>query len=100
MPLPRRHRLLPPRAIVDAIAIFAGKRTAGTLPDGVDARYLLGVASREYELLALDAEARYLRFRERYASIEGAIALKQVASYVGVTPEHLSRLRRRLGDSR
>jgi hypothetical protein len=26
-------------AIVDAIAIFSGKRTAGTLPDGVDARY-------------------------------------------------------------
>jgi hypothetical protein len=30
-------------AVVDAIAIFDGKRTAGTLPDGVDARYLLGI---------------------------------------------------------
>ena len=27
----------------DAIAIFSGKRTAGTIPDGVDARYLLGI---------------------------------------------------------
>jgi len=34
----------PRDAIVDAIAIFTGKRTAGTLPDGVDARYLLGIA--------------------------------------------------------
>jgi hypothetical protein len=30
-------------AVVDAIAIFDGKRTSGTLPDGVDARYLLGI---------------------------------------------------------
>ena len=33
----------PRDAIIDAIAIFSGKRTAGTLPDGVDARYLLGI---------------------------------------------------------
>jgi hypothetical protein len=32
-------------AIVDAIAIFSGKRTAATLPDGVDARYLLGIVA-------------------------------------------------------
>jgi hypothetical protein len=45
---PERHfrdaiACYPRDAIVDAIAIFAGKRTAGTLPDGVDARYLLGI---------------------------------------------------------
>jgi len=53
-------------------------------------------AAREYELLALDAEARYLVFRARYAGFEPKIPLRQVASYIGVTPEHLSRLRRRL----
>ena len=57
--------------------------------------YLLK-AQREYELLALDAEARYLAFRARFAKIEDQVSLKQVASYVGITPEHLSRLRRRL----
>jgi hypothetical protein len=30
-------------AIVDAIATFEGKRVANTLPDGADARYLLGI---------------------------------------------------------
>jgi len=30
-------------AVVEGIAIVEGKRRAGTLPDGVDARYLLGV---------------------------------------------------------
>jgi hypothetical protein len=55
-------------AIVDGIAIFDGKRRAGTLPDGADARYLLGIvrnvqSQRENEhvadaLLALRLEAR------------------------------------------
>jgi len=57
-------------------------------------------AQREYELLALDAEARYLAFRERFAALEDQIQLRQVASYVGITPEHLSRLRRRLARAR
>jgi CRP-like cAMP-binding protein len=57
-------------------------------------RLYLAKAAREFELLALDADARYSRFRERFAAIEGEIALRHVASYVGVTPEHLSRLRR------
>ena len=61
--------------------------------------YLLK-ARREYELLALDAEARYAAFRARFARLEDQIQLKQVASYIGVTPEHLSRLRRRLGETR
>jgi CRP-like cAMP-binding protein len=62
-------------------------------------RLYLAKAAREYELLALDAEARYLRFRALYAEREPMIALRHVASYVGITPEHLSRLRRRLGIS-
>jgi CRP-like cAMP-binding protein len=66
----------------------------------VTERLYLAKAAREYELLALDAEARYHRFRTLYAALEPAIALRHVASYVGVTPEHLSRLRRRLGIAR
>jgi CRP-like cAMP-binding protein len=65
---------------------------------GITERLYLAKAAREYELLALDAEARYLRFRAQYAALEPTISLRQVASYVGITPEHLSRLRRRLGD--
>jgi CRP-like cAMP-binding protein len=63
----------------------------------VTERLYLAKAAREYELLVLDAEARYQRFRALYAALEPVIALRHVASYVGVTPEHLSRLRRRLG---
>jgi len=34
----------PRDAIVDAIAIFEAKQQRGTLPDGADSRYLLGIA--------------------------------------------------------
>lgn len=45
---PERHVRMaiaryPLSAIADGIAIFTGKRNAGTLPEGVDARYLLGI---------------------------------------------------------
>src|SRR5258706_7308847 len=70
--------------------------TAPQLVAQITQRLYLAKAEREYELLALDAEARYARFRTRYAALEPAIAQRHVASYIGVTPEHLSRLRRRL----
>lgn len=61
------------------------------------ARLYLLKAEREYELLALDAEERYRAFRARLATIEPELPLVHVASYLGITPEHLSRLRRRMG---
>lgn len=59
-------------------------------------RLLLAKAEREWELLGLDAEARYVAFRSRNPGLEGRVAAKHVASYLGITAEHLSRLRRRL----
>lgn len=58
----------------------------------------LAKAEREYELLALDAMARYQRFRARLGAIEETVAQRHVASYLGITPEHLSRLRRQLAE--
>ena len=70
---PERHIRLaiaayPMSAIVNGIGIFEGKRRAGTLPEGADARYLLGIvknvaAKMEGEhvtraMLALRLEAR------------------------------------------
>ncbi|MBK9032877.1 MAG: Crp/Fnr family transcriptional regulator [Myxococcales bacterium] len=63
----------------------------------VTERLYLLKAEREYELLALDAHDRYQRFRARLAAIEPLVPQRHVASYLGITPEHLSRLRRRLG---
>lgn len=56
---------------------------------------LLRKAEREYELLGLTAEERYATFAERFPGLEARIAALHVASYLGITPVHLSRLRRR-----
>lgn len=58
-------------------------------------RLLLRKAEREYELLGLDAEARYAAFVRRCPGLEARVAARHVASYLGITPVHLSRLRRR-----
>lgn len=58
-------------------------------------RLLLAKAEREWEFLGLDAEARYDAFRARYPSLEARVAARHVASYLGITPVHLSRLRGR-----
>lgn len=57
----------------------------------------LSKSEREFELLGLDAEARYVRFRQRFGPLEAQLAQRHVASYLGITPEHLSRIRARLG---
>jgi CRP-like cAMP-binding protein len=51
-------------------------------------------ARREYELLALDAEARYATLLTQQPEIESRVQARHIASYLGVTAVHLSRLRR------
>jgi len=58
-------------------------------------RILLVKAEREYELLGMDAQARYALFTTRYPGLEAQVSARHVASYLGITPVHLSRLRRR-----
>lgn len=58
-------------------------------------RLVVSKATREYELLGLQADERYRVFSERYPGLEARVAGKHVASYLGITAVHLSRLRRR-----
>ena len=44
---------------------------------------------------SVDAEERYLQFQEKYPSLEQYVPLKYIASYLGITPEFLSKIRRR-----
>jgi CRP-like cAMP-binding protein len=44
------------------------------------------------------AEERYLAFREKYSTLEQYVPLKYIASYLGITPEFLSKIRRKLMD--
>jgi CRP-like cAMP-binding protein len=49
---------------------------------------------REHEMLALPAIERYRRWLAENAAIDARVTRRHLASYLGVTPEHLSRMRR------
>jgi len=51
---------------------------------------------RERELLLLSAESRYLLFLERYGHMVKHIPQYHIASYLGITPVALSRIRKKL----
>jgi CRP-like cAMP-binding protein len=48
---------------------------------------------REYELLTLDAKQRYDNFLDQYSYLVDRIPNMYIASYLGITPASLSRLR-------
>jgi len=51
-------------------------------------------AKREYELLTLSAEERYLKLIEEWPDVEAELTQILIASYLGITPISLSRLKR------
>jgi CRP-like cAMP-binding protein len=46
------------------------------------------------------AEQRYSEFVKRYRAIEQQIPQYMIAAYLGITPEHLSAIRKKINDSR
>lgn len=46
--------------------------------------------------ISATAEERYVAFQKKYPSLEQYVPLKYVASYLGITPEFLSKIRRRM----
>lgn len=60
-------------ALVDSIAIFEGRQRSGTLPDGVDVRYLLGITrnvSQDYEAWAIMDSLFEERIRARDCQLD------------------------------
>lgn len=51
---------------------------------------------REIEIVLLDADKRYLLFQKQFPFLEQQIAQYHIASYLGITPTQLSRIRRKL----
>ena len=52
---------------------------------------------RERDLLLLHAETRYLDFLKEYPDLDKRIHQTIIASYLGIQPESLSRIRKKLG---
>lgn len=57
---------------------------------------LISLNKRIIALLSSSAMDRYLEFVETYPTIVQRLPLKLIASYIGITPEYLSEIRRRI----
>jgi CRP-like cAMP-binding protein len=57
---------------------------------------LVAHGRRIMETISFTAEERYESFRNRYPTLEQYVPQKYIASYLGVTPEFLSKVRRRI----
>jgi CRP-like cAMP-binding protein len=51
-------------------------------------------ARREHDMLALPAAQRYAGWCRQHPDLDRRVSRRDLASYLGITPEHLSRLRR------
>jgi CRP-like cAMP-binding protein len=58
--------------------------------------YFVDKEQREIEIVLLDAEKRYQIFLQQYPGLSQLIPQYHIASYLGVTPTQLSRIRRKL----
>jgi CRP-like cAMP-binding protein len=60
--------------------------------------FILG-QKRESDFLLIDAQERYLKFLQDYPNLVNRISQYHIASYLGITPESLSRIRTNLKQS-
>lgn len=58
--------------------------------------YFLEKEQKEIEMALLDAEKRYLIMRERFPTIELMVPQYHIASYLGISPTQLSRIRKKM----
>lgn len=58
--------------------------------------YFVDKENREIEIILLDADKRYALFQKRFPHLEQLIAQYHIASYLGITPTQLSRIRKKL----
>jgi len=61
--------------------------------------YFLEKEQKEIEMALLDADKRYLIMQQKFPSIETIIPQYYIASYLGISPTQLSRIRKKLKDS-
>ncbi len=59
---------------------------------------LIASNKRIIGLLSATAEQRYMDFTETYPTLTQRLPLKHIASYIGVTPEYLSDIRRKIAE--
>jgi CRP-like cAMP-binding protein len=74
--------------------LYAGLTTA--VYSLMMSRYRISLDEKSH-MISRDATERYVKFVERYATITDRLPLKEVASFLGIRQQSLSRLRGKLG---
>lgn len=59
-------------------------------------RFFIEKEQREIDLVLLDADKRYKIFQKEFSILEQQIPQYHIASYLGITPTQLSRIRKKL----
>jgi CRP-like cAMP-binding protein len=62
---------------------------------GIAEEHFVRKENREYQFLKFSAAERYQAFQNEYRELEDDIPLFHIASYLGITPQALSRLRKK-----
>jgi len=62
-------------------------------------RIFMQYERRSIELISLDATQRYIKLRQRIPNIDDLIPQFQIASFLGITPVQLSRIRKKMNES-
>ena len=84
--------------VVEFKALYEASRNDVSISAGiVDFLLAFGMKKelREYELLCLSAEDRYLRLLEKTPDIFNLVTQNDIARYLGITPVALSRIKKR-----
>lgn len=74
-------------------ALFEEHRQIESLARLIAERFFVLKEQREVELVLLQADERYRIFREEHPNLENLIPQYHIASYLGITPTQLSRIR-------
>ncbi|MGA9639515.1 Crp/Fnr family transcriptional regulator [Flavobacterium sp.] len=80
----------------DLQQIYAETEVGNTIGRLTSEALFLKKTKRELSLLSTTAEQRYLSLFEEQPHLLQQIPLKYIASYIGVTPQALSRIRKRI----
>lgn len=73
--------------------LFKEYRQIETFARLIAEQFYIEKENREIELVLLQADERYRIFQNQYPGIENQIPQYQIASYLGITPTQLSRIR-------
>lgn len=60
------------------------------------------IVTHQYRIIQSDsatAQERYVAFQNKYPTLEQYVPLKYIASYLGMTPEFLSKIRRKMAEN-